>query len=392
MRPLSAIQGDYGLTNKMPVIRRLSYNRIPMRLGKLIEILESIAPARYAEPWDNVGLLAGDPAQEIARAILAIDYTPEVAAEARRKTCDLVIAYHPAIFEPLKRIIAGSLVYDAIRRGVAIYSPHTALDVAEGGTNDMLADAVGIGERQPLKMISPESIHYKLAVFVPEAAAGKVSNALFAAGAGRIGQYSACSFQSKGAGTFFGEPGSNPTIGESGSLQNVMETKIETLVPLGKVEAVLQALRATHPYEKPAFDLHVLAAPPDGLGMGRVGPLLQPATRAEVFERIKRELGIEHLLIAGPKEGMVHRAAVCAGACGNHLDEAIAQKVDLYLTGEMRHHDAIKAVNAGLTVVCTLHSNSERPVLRRLRDRLTKEAPGVQFHLSEMDRDPFTVA
>ena len=115
-------------------------------------------------------------------------------------------------------------------------------------------------------------------------------------------------------------------------------------------------------------------------------------TVPDVFERIKRELGIEHLLIAGPREGMVHRAAVCAGACGNHLDEAIAQKVDLYLTGEMRHHDAIKAVNAGLTVVCTLHSNSERPVLRRLRDRLTKEVPGVQFHLSEMDRDPFTVA
>ena len=362
-----------------------------MNLAAITACLESIAPTRHAESWDNVGLLTGDPAQEITQAILTIDYTSAVAAEAREMGCELVIAYHPPIFEALKRVTAGNLIFDAIRRGVAIYSPHTALDVAEGGTNDVLADAVGIGERVALRLIVPKSGHHKLVLFVPKEAVENVSTALFAAGAGKIGKYASCSFQSAGTGTFFGEAGTNPAIGQSGRMERVEEVKLEMLVPIECVVEVIAALRATHPYEEPAFDLQVLAAQPDGMGMGRVGALKQPASRREVFKRIKRELGIGHLLIAGPREGMVHRAAVCAGACGNHLDDAIARKVDLYVTGEMRHHDAVKASEAGLTVVCTLHSNSERAVLRRLKEKLTDGAAGVEFYLSEADRDPFEI-
>src|SRR5437016_8283496 len=190
-----------------------------MLLSEILSVLEKIAPTRYAESWDNVGLLAGDPAQEITGAMLTIDYTPEVAREAAGAKCDLIVAYHPPIFDALKRITAGSLVFDAIRRGVAIYSPHTALDVAEGGTNDMLADAVGLGDRQPLKIIEPKSKQHKLIVFVPENALEKVSAALFTAGAGRIGKYTSCSFQSRGEGTFFGEEGTSPAVGQSGKLE-----------------------------------------------------------------------------------------------------------------------------------------------------------------------------
>src|SRR5437016_3713061 len=172
-----------------------------MNLAALVNLLDSAAPTRHAESWDNVGLLVGDPGQEISAAMLVIDYTPEVACEAAGAKCELIIAYHPPIFDALKRITAGGLIFDAIRRGVAIYSPHTALDVADGGTNDMLADAAGIGQRQPLKLIEPKSIQHKLVVFVPEEAVEKVSAAIFAAGAGRIGKYSSCSFQTKGSGT-----------------------------------------------------------------------------------------------------------------------------------------------------------------------------------------------
>jgi hypothetical protein len=234
-------------------------------------------------------------------------------------------------------------------------------------------------------------MQYKLVFFVPKDAVDKVTSALFAAGAGMIGKYSSCSFQSEGTGTFFGGQGTNPSAGESGRLEKASEVKVESVVPISKAEAVIHALRASHPYEEPAFDLQVLAAPPEGLGMGRIGSLKQPLDRAQVFDRIKRELHLDHLLIAGPRNGMVHLAAVCAGACRDHLDDAVSQKADLYLTGEMRHHDAIKAASAGLTVVCTLHSNSERAILRRLRDRISKEAPDVQFHLSDTDRDPFSV-
>ena len=364
-----------------------------MLLSDLVCALDDIAPARNAEAWDNVGLLAGDPAQPVSKVMLTIDYTDAVAAEAKAAGCDAVVAYHPPIFDALKRITAASLVFDAIRRGVAIYSPHTALDVVAGGTNDMLADVLGLpAERSPLRLAQTKASLLKLVTFVPEKDAQRVSAALFDAGAGRIGAYTRCSFLTKGTGTFFGEEGkTNPAVGESGKLERAEELRVETVVPLAKVEAVIRALRKAHPYEEPAFDLNQLAAPPEGLGQGRLGTFEKPVERAELLERVKRGLGLKHLLVAGPTEGAVNRAAVCAGACGDLLNDALAQKADFYLTGEMRHHDAIKAARAGMTVVCVLHSNSERAVMRRLKAKLEERLPGLTYVVSEVDRDPFAV-
>jgi dinuclear metal center YbgI/SA1388 family protein len=365
-----------------------------MTLRDLNTALEAIAPTRHAEPWDNVGLLAGDPAQSVTRVLLTIDYTPAVAAEGQAEQCDAVIAYHPPIFSALKRLTADgpmALVHDAIRRGVAIYSPHTALDVADGGTNDVLADAVGLGEdRRPLRPATAVASEYKLVTFVPAGDVDRVACALFAAGAGRVGSYTACSFRSDGTGTFFGEPGTHPAVGQAGRLERAAEVRVETVVPIRRVEAVLRALRETHPYEEPAFDLTVLAAPPVARGMGRVGPMSE-VTAAEVVDRVKLALEVPSVLVAGDPARPVRRAAVCAGACGEFLDDAIGCGADLYLTGEMRHHDALRAVAAGLTVICTLHSNSERAVLKRLRDRLRREAPDPAYLLSQADRDPFQV-
>jgi dinuclear metal center YbgI/SA1388 family protein len=364
-----------------------------MKLQLILDALEQIAPTKLAEPWDNVGLLVGDASQEVASAMLTIDYTPDVAAEAAAQKRDLIIAYHPPIFSPLKRINASgpaNLIHDAIRRNVSIYSPHTALDVAPGGTNDMLADILGLHDRRPLKPLDSPPREYKLVTFVPEKDHEKVSSALFAAGAGRIGNYSSCSFQLHGRGTFFGNEGSNPVAGKPGQLERVDEMRLEMVVPIAIVDRVIMALRKSHPYEEAAFDLYPLATASSGLGMGRVGAV-NPISRDELITRIKRELGVEHLLIAGPTSGEVRSAAACAGACGDLLDHAIAQKADLYLTGEMRHHDAIKAARAGVTVVCTLHSNSERAVLKRLAAGLSQRLPGLALALSEKDRDPFSV-
>ncbi len=361
-----------------------------MKLTDLVAAFETIAPTCHAEAWDNVGLLVGDPQQSVARAMIAIDYTPEVACEAAGAKCDLIIAYHPPIFDAIKRITAGSLVFDAIRRGAAIYSPHTAWDVAPGGTNDFLADVLGLENRSPLRSAAEKPREYKLVTFVPRENLDAVSAALFAAGAGRIGDYSSCSFRTTGTGTFFGEAGTNPTVGESGKLEQVDEIRLETIVPISKVDAIVAALRKSHPYEEPALDLIQLATLSEGFGQGRFGSMA-PTPRAELFVKIKRELGIDHLLIAGPTEGLVKSAACGAGACGDMLNDAIAKKADLYLTGEMRHHDALKAANAGMTVVCTLHSNSERASLTRLRDRLAAAAPELALHLSQKDRDPFQV-
>jgi dinuclear metal center YbgI/SA1388 family protein len=361
-----------------------------MRLSSITTCLEQIAPPSLAEAWDNVGLLVGDPNQDISKILLTIDYSPAVAEEARGGNFDLVIAYHPPIFQAIKRVIGGSAVFDAIRRGMAIYSPHTALDVAEGGTNDMLADFLELKDRKPLKRSETKPTQYKLVVFVPIEAVEKVSRAMFDAGAGRIGNYSSCSFRSGGTGTFFGESGTSPAIGQSGRLETVEEIRLETVVSIGAVGAVIAALKASHPYEEPAFDLNMLAAAPDDKGLGKIG-VLPPTARGEIFERIKRGLEVDRLLVAGPVDGTIARAGVCAGSCGNLLDDAIAARAELYLTGEMRHHDANKAVAAGLTVVCTLHSNCERPVLKRLAARLA-QTPGMpSIAISAADKDPFSI-
>jgi hypothetical protein len=242
----------------------------------------------------------------------------------------------------------------------------------------------------PLRLIEPKARQYKLVTFVPERDVERVSEALFAAGCGRIGNYARCSFRSPGTGTFFGEEGTSPTVGRAGKLEEAAEVRVETVLPVARLAEALNALRKSHPYEEPAFDLVQLAAPPEKLGQGRIGSM-PPTPRGRVIDQIKRELGVEQLLVAGPTDGDVTRAACCAGACGDFVDDAICQEAQLYLTGEMRHHDAIKAARAGMTVVCTLHSNSERAVLKRLKGKLAELVPGLGVVISAVDQDPFTI-
>lgn len=366
-----------------------------MKIHDLVCAMQRVAPIELAEPWDNVGLLVGDAAAPLTHVLLTIDYTAEVAAEASRLGCDAVIAYHPVLFDPVKRLTGDDLVFDAIRRGIAIYCPHTALDLADGGTNDVLADALGLHNRRPLAPQKPSAApwHSKLVAFVPTDAVDKVASALFEAGAGSIGNYSHCSYRSSGTGTFLPHQGAHPAIGEPGRMESVQETRLEVIVPAGRLDAVIASLRQSHPYEEPAFDVIALSrpAPSPVPGMGRIGTV-EPIDRAALVDRVKRSLGVDHLLIAGPVSGPVTVAACAAGSCGRLYQDAIAQNAQFYLTGELKHHDALKAAAAGLTVVCVLHSNSERAMLGRLAERLWPDLPGVRLLLSTADRDPFVIA
>lgn len=360
-------------------------------VAELVGAMESIAPTRLAAEWDNVGLLVGDPGQAVAHLMLAIDCTRPVLQEARDRGCDAIVAYHPPIFAPQKRFVAGSIAFEAARAGLAIYTPHTALDVAEGGTNDVLANALWMTARAALRSALPRDPELKLVTFVPESHVEAVGQAVFAAGAGRIGKYSSCSFRAAGTGTFFGEQGASPVVGQAGKLEAAPEVRLETVVPAGRVEAVVWALRAAHPYEEPAFDLVRLAATPGNRGFGCVGAV-GPASVAALVDRVKRALDVEHVLLAGPTDREVTRAAVCAGSGAELVPDAIATGATLLLTGELRHHDALRAVDAGLAVVCTRHSTSERAALVGLERRLVALLPGVTVSRSREDRDPFVFA
>ncbi len=367
-----------------------------MQIRDLIAAMESVAPTADAEPWDNVGLILGDPAGALARVMLCIDLTQDVVCEAVEKGCEAVIAYHPPLFKDVRKLVAddgattGGAVYAAVRAGLSVYTPHTALDVADGGTNDVLADVLGLSSCEPLKLAAGGD-DLKLVTFVPADALEQVANALFSAGAGRIGDYRECSFRLSGTGTFYGEEGTNPAVGSKGRREEVQEVRLETVVPAGRAGEVVAALKSAHPYEEPAFDLLRRAAAPRAVGLGRIGDFDAPVAREELIERIKRGLGLGHVLVAGPRDGSVSRAAGCAGSCGDLLDLAAKRGAGLYLTGELKHHDALRAARLGMTAVCVLHSNSERATLARLRQRLMPMLEGVDLALSEADHDPFEI-
>jgi dinuclear metal center YbgI/SA1388 family protein len=361
-----------------------------MLLRELTACMEALAPLHFAESWDNVGLLLGDPDQEVRHVLFTIDYTAAVAKEARALGCDAVVSYHPPWFVAMKRLTAPHPLFAAARDGIAIYSPHTALDVAPGGTNDVLADAVGLATRRPLRDAQPAVKEHKLVTFVPTEHADAVCNALFDAGAGRIGDYSGCSFRTAGTGTFLGGDGSNPQLGRKGQFERVDEQRIETRVPHGKLSQVVAALQAAHPYEEVAYDLLALGAEPASQGIGRIGELESKQPLGDVVERIKRKMGLAHALVAGEATSSIRTVAVCAGAGGELLGEAIAQKADLFVTGEMRHHDALRALSRGTRVICLLHSGSERAALGPLMQRLREKLPGLKLTQSSSDADPFS--
>jgi dinuclear metal center YbgI/SA1388 family protein len=367
-----------------------------VRIADIVAELERIAPTARAAEWDNTGLLLGEANAEVSRALLTIDVTDAVLDEALKKECGLVIAYHPPLFKPISRLTADSapLLWRAARQNLALYALHTALDVVPGGANDVLAEVLGLRNLRPLEPLADES-ECKVVTFTPADALAEVAAAGFRSGAGRIGEYSECAFFSHGLGTFRGSEASRPAVGQAGRSEVAEELRLEMICPLGRSAEVVSAIRQAHPYEEPPVEVYPLRQRPPGWGLGRVGVLAEPATLKELIARIKDRTGLEHLLLASGQGASPRRkirtAACCCGSCGSSFRKAVAAGAQLYLTGEMRHHDALAAAAAGMHAVCLGHSNSERMVLGRLVDRLAGALPELTCLPSRRDRDPFEI-
>lgn len=366
-----------------------------MKIKEIAQAVEQIAPLGLAQDWDNVGLLVGNPAKNIKNILLTIDTTKAVVEEAKSQKTDLILAYHPIIWDGLKRVTADgetAHIYDIIKSGISVFCIHTALDVATGGVNDQLADILGIENTEPLGdyVADPAGPQYKVITFVPTDDVNHVAEALYAAGAGAIGNYSHCGFQSFGTGTFKPLAGSNPAIGKRGQVEQVNEIKLETIVPSGKIAAVLAALRKSHPYETPAFDVFRHHDIENKIGLGRIGTLKQPLSTQKVIANIKAATGCNAVGIVGPQKRTIKKAAVCAGSCGKIINSVIAAGADLYLTGELKHHQALAAQEAGMTCICLSHSVSERFALKNLAKQLKKRLKNVTIRISKKDKDPFT--
>jgi dinuclear metal center YbgI/SA1388 family protein len=361
-----------------------------IKIKDCISQIEKIAPPNLAQSWDNTGLLIGDVNSTVKKVLLTIDITKEVVKEAKQAGCNFIISYHPVIWDGLKTVAKNSIVYELVRSGINVYSIHTALDAALGGVNDGLAEIVGIKNPQPVgDFIQTGQNNYKLVVFVPADSLEKVANTIFKAGAGAIGNYSHCSFRSSGEGTFLPLQGAKPAIGKKGKLEKVDEIRFESIVPAGKIAGVVEAMENAHPYEMPAFDVIKLYETGDKIGLGRIGLLAKPMQLSAILKKIKAATGAKAAGIVGPKKRMVKKAAVCAGSCGKLIMNVIAEKCDLYLTGEIKHHQAIAAQEAGVTVVCLSHTGSERFILKKVAKELQKSLKDVKILISKKDKDPF---
>ena len=365
-----------------------------MKLKEIAKVIERKAPKGLALNWDNVGLLIGDSAKEVKRILLTIDITKDVIAEAKREKAELILSYHPVIWDGLKKVTAGgegSVVYELVRSGISVYSIHTAFDIAAGGVNDLLAEVVGIKDGEPIGdfVSGPSGEQYKLVVFVPLKDVNRVADTIYEAGAGAIGKYSHCGFQTEGVGTFLPLEEAKPAIGKRGKLERVDEVKLESAVPADKVGVVVAAMRMAHPYEEVAFDVFRHYDFEGRWGLGRIGKLSKPTSMEEIAAKVKRATGAKAIGFIGKERGVVRKAAVCAGSCGKIVNQVIAAGCDLYVTGELKHHHALAAQEGGLSCMCLSHTVSERFALKNLAKRLQKELKGVTIRLSKKDADPF---
>ncbi len=361
-------------------------------VADFVAYLERLAPPSLAADWDNVGLLLGDPADPVTRVMTCLTLTPDVVDEAVREGVNLVVTHHPILFRGAKRLtpasLDGQVALPLLRARVAVYSPHTAFDNCPGGINDTLCQLLGV--TTPLPLRPRESARQcKLVVFVPDSDLARVQDAVFAAGAGRIGEYNECSFRVSGRGTFFPTENTNPTVGRKGRREEVAEWRLEVIVPERLVAPVVAAMRKAHSYEEPAFDVYPLKPDTAG-GEGRVGDREAPITLGELARLVKQQLQAATVQVVGDPDQLVRRVALACGSAGEFLTDAIRAGADVFLTGELRFHDALAARAAGLAVILPGHYATERPAVERLAARLAEHWPEVTTWASRAETDPLT--
>ncbi|WP_165245210.1 Nif3-like dinuclear metal center hexameric protein [Paludisphaera soli] len=356
--------------------------------------LEGFAPSRLAEKWDNVGLLWGDPDAAVERVMTCLTVTDESATEAVREGAGLIVSHHPILFRETKRIRADlpatAPLWKLARAGVAVASPHTAFDGAEDGINAGLCRRLGLVDAAPIRP-HPGPASFKVVVFTPEADRDAVLAGAFEAGAGRIGDYSECSFAIPGHGTFLGGESTDPAVGARGRRETVAELRIEMVCPGVRLPGVLAAIRARHSYEEPAIDVHPVEPPPSALGAGRIGRLEAPRTFGEFARSASRALGGATLQVAGDPAAVVERVAVSCGAGDDFLGDAARLGAQVLLTGEARFHRAIEARAMGVGLIVAGHYATERPGVEDLAERIARAFPELIVWPSRDEADPLAV-
>lgn len=364
---------------------------------EVIQLFESWSPKKYAcMENDPIGLAVGTLNKSVTNVLVTLDVTDAVVDEAIANDCELIIAHHPLIFRKLSHIRTdnpqGQLFEKLIKNDIAVYAAHTNLDVAPGGVNDLLADALQLENTKILDETYEENLA-KLAVFTPLEASEQVRTALAKAGAGSLGDYDCCSFTSEGTGRFLPNEQANPHIGTSGVLEAVAEEKIEVVFPVSKKARILKAMLNAHPYEEPAYDLWQLDVVAEKQGLGRIGKLKEPMTLEAFAQFVKQQLHVPALRVVGPLDQIVQKVAVVGGDGNKYIYTAKFAGADVFVTGDIGFHMAQDAEVNGLSIVDPGH-HVEKVMIKGVADKMTKlcatQKYNVTFKQSQIDTEPFT--
>lgn len=349
-----------------------------LRVADVTDYLESIAPRRWAFDWDPVGLQIGSPDAPADRILVALDVNQTSLALAEERDSQLLVIHHPLIWKPIAHLREGNDVEGKVARivrgGRSFFGIHTNWDAAPGGISETLAARLGMTDLDPIGSgATVEQV--KVVVFAPSEARNTLIDAMSAAGAGRIGNYERCAFWTSGTGTFVGNANANPAVGRAEQIESVAETRIEMVVDVARLAAVVKALRGVHPYEEPAYDL-VTLRPSVPQPLSRIGNI-NPMSARELVALADEQLGTKTWLYGDP-DRRIERLAVSGGAAGSEWVAAKAAGADAFLTGEFRHDEGVAGVDQGFVMMASGHRETEHPGMEALADRLRERFPEAE--------------
>lgn len=361
----------------------------------VIQWFEQFAPKQLAMDGDPVGLQVGTLEKKVHKVMVALELTAPVLQEAIEQHVDMIIAHHPLLFRPLKQLCTdlpqGRIIEQLVKHEITLYAAHTNLDIAQGGMNDWMAEALELTDTQVLVPTGHDMLK-KLVVFVPLQNESSLRQALGDAGAGHIGDYSHCTFRTEGVGSFLPGEGTTPHIGQQGRLEQVQEVKIETIISESIQAKVLRSMISAHPYEEPAYDIYPLDLKGKEFGLGKIGYLKEVISLQELAQHIKTCFAVEHVRYVGDAQQAIRKVAVMGGKGAKYTSSAMRHGADVYITGDIDYHTAQDALADGICLIDPGH-HAEHIMVRKVKELLDqaaqKQRSSVEIVTSKSNMDPF---
>ena len=360
-----------------------------MKLKDLCTYLDSVVPLSFQEEYDNSGLQIGLPDKNISSALIALDITGDVLKEAIDRKADLIISHHPLIFTGIKNLSGKSfterIIYEAIKSDIAIYSAHTNLDVVSNGVSRKMAEMIGLEDITVLS--DKEKLLLKLVTFIPESHLEKVSNAVYEAGAGVIGNYDKCGYSTPGSGSFRGNEKTRPYTGDKGKLHFEKEFRFETILFSFLKEKVIRALLENHPYEEVAYDLYSLENKNAGIGLGCIGSFHDPVSENDFLKLVSSVFDARGVRYSKPTGRPIRKVALCGGSGASLINDALSSGADAFVTADIKYHDFFRAENIMLLVDAG-HFETEKCSIEILKVLINKKFPKFAVRFSETNTNP----